>query len=137
MTDQPLLTKYNDLGNPAITIYIDDQPITNTLIDLGATINIMTMDLFTTLGLHELRHTPTVLELADRSHVRPKEVLEDVVIIVASWRYPTDFLILQTKIQHGGTSFDFRETFPGHCRSIYRVQIWIYDDFKWLGYKEP
>ena len=39
--DQSLLTKYNDLGNPTVTVYIDDKPITNTLIDLGAAINIM------------------------------------------------------------------------------------------------
>lgn len=102
MTDQPLLTKYNDLGNPMVTFYIDDQPITNTLIDLGAIINVMTKDLFTTLGLHGLKHTPTVLELAYRSHVKLEGVLEDIVITVASWRYPADFIILQTKSNLGG-----------------------------------
>jgi len=71
MSVQPRLTKYNDPGNPTLTVYINDQPITNTLIDLRATINAMKKDLFTTLGLHELRHTPTVLELVDRSHVKP------------------------------------------------------------------
>ena len=80
-----------------VTIYIDDKPVTNTLIDLGEDINVMDKDLFTTLGLHRLRYTPTMLELEDRSHVKPKGVLEDVEIIVDSWRYPIDFLILQTK----------------------------------------
>lgn len=65
MSIQPLLTKYNDLGNPMIIVYINDQPITNTLIDIGATINVMRKDLLTTLGLQGLRHTPTVLELVN------------------------------------------------------------------------
>eukprot|EP00253_Pinus_taeda_P021442 PITA_21442 len=47
----PLLTKYNDLGNPIVTVYINYQPTTNTLIDLGAAINVMTKDLFIALGL--------------------------------------------------------------------------------------
>ena len=51
MSAQPLLTKYNDLGNPMVTVYINDQPIANTLIDLGATINGMKKHLFVTLGL--------------------------------------------------------------------------------------
>eukprot|EP00253_Pinus_taeda_P004780 PITA_04780 len=62
----------------------------------------MTKDLFTTLGLQGLRHTPTVLELADRSRVKPEGMLEDIVITIASWRYPTGFLILQSKSNLGG-----------------------------------
>ena len=61
MIDQPLLTKYNDPGNPTVTVHIENHPITNTLIDLGAAINVMTKDLFISLGLHGLRPTPTVL----------------------------------------------------------------------------
>ena len=38
--DQPLLTKYNDPGNPTVTVHIDNNPITNTLIDLGAVITL-------------------------------------------------------------------------------------------------
>lgn len=97
MSAQALLTKYNDPRNRTVTIYINDQPITNTLINLGAAINVMEKDLFTTLGLHVLRHTLTILELVDKSHVKLEGVLEYIVITIASWRYPTDFLILQSK----------------------------------------
>lgn len=69
---QPLLTKYNYPRNPMVIVYINDQPIANTLIDLGATINVMTKDLFTSLGLQGLRHTPIVLELVDKSCVKLK-----------------------------------------------------------------
>ena len=38
MFAQPLLTKYHDPGNPIIAVYINDEPIANALIHLGATI---------------------------------------------------------------------------------------------------
>jgi len=94
MSSLPLLTKYNYPGNPMVTFYINDQSIANTLIDLGATINVMTKYLFIALGLQGLRQNPIVLELADRSCVKPKGMLGDIVITIASWRYPVDFLIL-------------------------------------------
>lgn len=72
MTAQPLLTKYNDPGNLMVTIYINDHPIDNTLIDIVDSINVMTKDVFIALGLQGLRHTPTMLELADRSRVKPE-----------------------------------------------------------------
>ena len=84
MIDQPLLTKYNDPRNPTVAVHIDNHPITNTLIDLEVVINVMTKYLFISLGLHGLRPTPTVIELADRSCVKPEGMIEDVVITMAS-----------------------------------------------------
>jgi len=101
MSTQPLLNKYNDPGNPTITVYINDQRIANMLINLGAAINVMTKDLFTTLRLQGLRHTPTVLELEDMSHVKTKATLEDIVITICSWRYSIEFVILQPKSNLG------------------------------------
>ena len=43
-----------------------------------------------------------MLELEDRSHVKPEGMIEDVVINVASWNYSDDFLILETKSNLGG-----------------------------------
>ena len=91
MIDQHFLTKYNNPGNPTVTVHTNNQPIANTLIDLGATINVMNKDLFISLGLHGLGPTSTVLELADRSHVKLEGMIEHVVIIVASWNYPANF----------------------------------------------
>ena len=67
-----------------MTIHIDNQPITNTLIYLGAAINVMNKDLFISLGLYGVRPTPTLLELANRSCVKPEGMIEDVFITVAS-----------------------------------------------------
>ena len=54
MIDQPLLTKYNDPRNPTVTIHIDNQPTTNNLTDLGAAINVMTKEIFISLGIIRL-----------------------------------------------------------------------------------
>ena len=84
MIDQSLLTKYNDRRNPTVTVHIDNHPITNSMIGLGAVTNIMTKDLFISLGLHQLRPTPTVLELAGRSYIKPEGMIEDVFITISS-----------------------------------------------------
>lgn len=96
------LIKYRDLGNPMVTVQIDLVSISNTLVDLGAAINIMTSETLKLLGLKNLQPTPTILELADRSTIRPEGILKDVVISIASWEYPTDFLVLHPKSKLGG-----------------------------------
>jgi hypothetical protein len=49
--------KYNDLGNPMVTIEINGISFSNTLIDLGAAINVMTIDTIRTLQLNHLMTT--------------------------------------------------------------------------------
>jgi hypothetical protein len=43
ISEQPRVTKYGNLGNLVVTITINKVPIGNTLIDLGETINVMTV----------------------------------------------------------------------------------------------
>ena len=72
--------------------------IENSLIDLGEAINIMSMTTLWALQLHNvLRPTPTILELADKSTVKPVGALDEIIVIVASYEYPVDLLLLQTK----------------------------------------
>jgi hypothetical protein len=94
--------KYGDPGNPILTVQINGVQILNVLVDLGAAINVITTETMHALGLRNLKHTPTVLELADRSTVKPVGKLEDVTISVDSWHYPIDFLVLQTQSSVGG-----------------------------------
>eukprot|EP00253_Pinus_taeda_P025341 PITA_25341 len=71
--------------------------------DPGSAINIMTLETTQLLQLkHLIRETPTILELADRSTIKPEGVIEDLVISVESWNYPADFVVLQTKTKLGG-----------------------------------
>ena len=62
----------------------------------------MTSETLNLLGLKNLRPTPMILELDDRSTIRPEGILEDVVISITSLEYPADFLVLQPKSKLGG-----------------------------------
>lgn len=75
ITGQSPLTKYKELGNHTVIFYSDEVLIQNKLIEIGAAINVMTKEVFTTLGLHGLRQTPRILELIDVSRVKPEWVL--------------------------------------------------------------
>ena len=95
------VTKYDDPGNPSVIVQVGQTQIPNVLVDLGAAINVITMETVKKLGLTNIRPTPTILELADRSTIRPEGILDDLVISVDSWKYPVDFLVLQPKSQLG------------------------------------
>ena len=61
-------------------------------------INMMPMSTLHVLQLNNmLRPTPTVLELANKSTVKPVGVLDDIIVTVASWEYPMEFFVLQDK----------------------------------------
>jgi len=57
----------------------------------------MTKQTMDQLWLSHLRPTPTVLELAYRYKIKPEGVLDNVIISLDSWEYPTDFIVLQPK----------------------------------------
>eukprot|EP00253_Pinus_taeda_P008534 PITA_08534 len=76
--------KYEDPGNPIVTVQIYGQTLTNALVDLGSAINILTTATFQKLGITSAEPTSTLLELADRSVVRPEGILHDVMVSVDS-----------------------------------------------------
>jgi hypothetical protein len=103
MLGRIIVPKYLDPGSPLVNVHINNILIQNTLIDLGAAINVMTKDTMLRLNLQgSLRNTSTMLQLADRSTVNPEGMLEDIMISIDSWEYPTDFLVLQTKSKFNG-----------------------------------
>jgi hypothetical protein len=95
--------KYGDPGHPTVTVQVGKTIIPRVLVDLGAAINIMTLETLQLLQLqNEVKETPTILELADRSTIKPEGVIEDLSISVESWNYPVDFTVLQPKTKLGG-----------------------------------
>ena len=72
--------------------------IPNILVDLGVAINVMTIETVQKLGLTNLRPTPTILQLADRSTIKPEGILDDLIVSIDSWEYLADFLVLQPKL---------------------------------------
>src|SRR5438270_40518 len=73
---------------------IGDTQISNALCDLGASVNLMPYSLFVKLGIGGMKNTTISLQLADRSIVYPRGVIEDVLIKVEHFIYPVDFVIL-------------------------------------------
>ena len=101
LSDLPI-EKYEDPGNPIVTINVQGTLIPNTLIELGVAINVMTLQIVHQLNIPNIQPTPTMLELADRSKVKPEGVLDDEVVTLDSWEYPVAFFILQPKSTSGG-----------------------------------
>jgi hypothetical protein len=102
MLGKIFMAKYMDPGSLVFKVNINITSIANTLVDLGAPINIMTKETMEKLQLSGLRPTPTVLQLAYRSIVKPEGMLEDIIVSVDSWEYPTDFMVLKPKAKLGG-----------------------------------
>ena len=95
--EKNLLVKYDDSRNPTVQVQIGNTQIPNVLVYLGATINVMTIETIRKLGLTNLQPTPIILELTERSNIKLEGILDDLVVSIDSWEYPTDFLVLQPK----------------------------------------
>ena len=102
MTGCVSMKKYTDPRNPVVSVQIGNILVSNIVIDLGAAINVNTKKTMDQLRLSHLRPTPTVLELADTSKIKPEGVLDDMIISLDSWEYPVDFIVVQPKNPVGG-----------------------------------
>ncbi|RVW18341.1 Transposon Ty3-G Gag-Pol polyprotein [Vitis vinifera] len=67
-----------------------------SLLDLGASVNLLPYSAYKQLGLGELKPTSITLSLADRSVKIPRGIIEDVLVQVDNFYYPVDFVVLVT-----------------------------------------
>ena len=89
--------KYKDPGSPTIPVNIGGNCIDKSLLDLGASVNLMPYSVYNQLGLGELKPTTITLSLADRSVKIPKGIVEDVLVKIDKFYYPVDFVVLDTE----------------------------------------
>ncbi|XP_062006006.1 uncharacterized protein LOC133723206 [Rosa rugosa] len=87
--------KLKDPGRFTIPCTIGAQRFDHALLDLGASINLMPYSVFSTLKLGELKETKVIIELADRSIVYHRGVIEDVLVRVDGLILPADFFVLE------------------------------------------
>ncbi|XP_022860186.1 uncharacterized protein LOC111380781 [Olea europaea var. sylvestris] len=80
--------KYKDPGCPTVSCIIGNHEISQAFLDLGASVNIMPYDTYLLLRLGEMKPTSVSLQLADRSTIRPKGVVDDVLVQVDKFYYP-------------------------------------------------
>src|SRR3954464_7096588 len=86
--------KLKDPGSFSIPCMIGETQFSNALCDLGASVNLMSLSLFEKLGVGDVKPTIISLQLADRSIVYPRGVIEDVLIKVEHFIFPVDFVVL-------------------------------------------
>nr|GEU63923.1 hypothetical protein [Tanacetum cinerariifolium] len=65
-----------------------------TLVDLGASINLMPLSIWKKIRFLTLNDTKMVLELADRTVSKPTGVAENVFVKVGKFYFPADFVVL-------------------------------------------
>ena len=89
--------KYKDPGSPTISVNNGGNCIEKSLLDLGASVNLLSYSVYKQLGLGELKPTNITLSLADISVKIPKGIVEDVLVKIDKFYYPVDFVVLDTE----------------------------------------
>jgi len=97
MLQHSLPPQFKDPGAPTISCIIGDHKIDKALLDLGAGVNLLPYSIYLQLVLGELKPTPIILQLADRSIKKPQGIIEDVIIQVDNFYFPVDFIVLDTE----------------------------------------
>ncbi|XP_070020616.1 uncharacterized protein [Nicotiana sylvestris] len=70
------------------------------LCDLGASINLMPYYVFKTLDIGQPRATSMRLQMADRTMKRPLGIIDDVLVRVDKFIFPSDFVILDCEVDY-------------------------------------
>nr|GEW13656.1 hypothetical protein [Tanacetum cinerariifolium] len=85
----------NLLNNKDKLIELTKTPLNeNSLADLGTSINLIPLSIWKKLRLPTLNDTKMVLELADRTILKPTGVAENVFVKVRKFYFLTDFVVL-------------------------------------------
>lgn len=96
------IPKYRDPRSPLIIVTIDNTSISNMLVDLEVAINVMTYEIMIKIGCIEAKPTSTILQLVDSSTIISYGIIKDVLIMVDSWEYLVDFMIITIKLNMVG-----------------------------------
>ncbi|XP_076881117.1 uncharacterized protein LOC143529156 [Bidens hawaiensis] len=86
--------KMTDPGSFTIPCLIGSLSVSNTLADLGASINLMPYSVFAKLDLGEPKPTRMSIQLADRSVKYPRGIVENMLVKIDKFVFPVDFVIL-------------------------------------------
>ncbi|RYR29961.1 hypothetical protein Ahy_B01g054663 [Arachis hypogaea] len=98
---QPELpTKRKDPGSFHIPYSIGETMFDKGLCDLGASINLMPLSFMKRLQINELIPTDIVIRLANKTQKQAIGVVENVLVKVGNYFFPTDFVILEMEESH-------------------------------------
>ena len=94
MLQRKLPQKCKDPGSFTILCTIGKTRFKKAMLDLGASINVMSYSIYTSLNLGPIEETGVIIQLADRSNVCPRGVVEDVLVQVNELVFLVDFYVL-------------------------------------------
>ncbi|KAI3515815.1 hypothetical protein L1887_14720 [Cichorium endivia] len=86
--------KCEDPGMFTVPCKIGDVMISHAMLDLGASINVMPYSIYSSLNVGPLTETGVIIQLADKSSIFPRGVLEDVLVQVNQLVFPADFYVI-------------------------------------------
>nr|KYP32977.1 hypothetical protein KK1_046228 [Cajanus cajan] len=98
-----ILEKCKDPGTFCIPCIIGNSKFENTMLDLGASINVMPLSIFNSLFVGPLQPMGVVIQLANKSVAHPTGFVEDVLVRVGELIFPADFYVLDMEegFSHG------------------------------------
>ena len=87
--------KMKDPGSFTIPCIIGSTKFDNVMLDLGASINVMSHSVYKSLGLGPLKKDSVIIQLADRSNKYPEGYVDDVLVQVNHLIFLADFYVLE------------------------------------------
>ncbi|XP_019149873.1 PREDICTED: uncharacterized protein LOC109146677 [Ipomoea nil] len=96
--------KCKDPGMFAIPCKIGNINIERAMLDLEASINVMPLSVYSSLNVGPLKEKGIILQLADRSNVYPRGVLEDILVQVQGLVFSADFYVVD--MEEDNNSYD-------------------------------
>lgn len=94
VVQRKLPVKRKDSGSFTIACIIGNRTFGKALCDLGASTNLMPLSIFNRLQIGEIKSTSIALQMAYRSVTYPKGIVENVLVKVEHFVFPTDFVVL-------------------------------------------
>nr|XP_016504172.1 PREDICTED: uncharacterized protein LOC107822177 [Nicotiana tabacum] len=128
---RPMAQKMSDPSSFTIPCTIGSYAFAKALCDLGASINLMSLAVYTKLGIGRARPTSILLQLADRMVKRPTGILDEVLVQVGKFVFPADFVILDC--QHSMR----RPSEYANCSLVEVVDVILQEDNVTLTAKDP
>lgn len=96
--------KLKDQWSFTIPYFIGNHYVGKALCDLVASINLMPLSIFKKLRIEKARPTIVMLQLADWSYTHLNSKIEDMLVRVDKFIFPTDFLILEIEADQNVSS---------------------------------
>ncbi|XP_050916766.1 uncharacterized protein LOC127131927 [Lathyrus oleraceus] len=91
----PIPVKKKDRGSVTIPCTIGDRSFKKALIDLGASVSLMSLSIYKRLGIGKVQDTRMTLQFVDHFVKRPYGVVEDVLVKIDKFVFSVDFAILE------------------------------------------